>query len=143
MLCSSFKPASGFENKSQAIEYLNNQTIWIAGYPDFAIDEKNEELVITFLTKIAKIESRIPLTKVEVHIRKEESQVKLNLDCKDGEQCANTIINEAAVKTDGLTLLMYTVFDDGDYTEQYEEKAAKMAEAIEYLTKFYTNWFKR
>ncbi|MFY0673855.1 MAG: hypothetical protein JXQ87_10640 [Bacteroidia bacterium] len=125
-----------FENRQDALDYLNNANIWIGGMPEFRLDESNRMLNVILKSEQGSVVANIPLDKITTEL-KTEKLITVELNCKNGTYCATANSGDELAETDGLTLVMSSTFDDGTYRDKYIEQGAKVANAIDYLASFY------
>ncbi|MGB0430593.1 MAG: hypothetical protein ACPGLV_08980 [Bacteroidia bacterium] len=125
-----------FESKQDALDYLNNSNIWIGGMPEFALDNDAGVLNITLKSNGTSATASVPLNMVKTEFISGET-VSIEINCNHGELCTTAKTGNKFVNTDGLTLVMSSTFDDGNYHEKYIEHGAKIANAIDYLILFY------
>ena len=125
-----------FENKQDALDFLNNSNIWVAGMPEFRLDEENAVLNILLRSDQGTVAANVPLKDIKTELVTGKL-VTVELNCKGGEFCATANTGKTVAETDGLTLVMSSTFDDGTYHDKYVEQGAKIADAIDYLIDFY------
>ena len=118
------------------MDYLNNSNIWIAGMPSFEIDHKAGDLKISMTNKEKVATYVVPLGTVSATLSKDH-EVAVVIQCVEGDLCLffDTGTLEGQVKS--LSLVMRSSFGDDDYTTEYLEKGGKVADAINYLHRFY------
>jgi len=125
-----------FENKSDAIDYLNNSNIWIAGMPVFSIDDENGFLHIKQSSSGGTISTHLPMAEISALLIQGKT-VTVELNCKQGAFCCTVEAGNKNLETDGVTLVLNSTFDDGNYHDKYVEHGAKITEALDYLISFY------
>ena len=125
-----------FESKQDAIDFLNNANIWIAGMPEFVLDEREGMLNVILKSENGSATASLPLAKMQTEFVT-GNIVTVEINCKNAEFCALAATGRSTVETDGLTLVMRSTFDDGTYHDRYLEQGAKVANALDYLISFY------
>jgi len=128
--------STGFESRTEALNYLNNSNIWVAGMPEYNLDDRKGVLHIKLQTKGSFTTYHLNLAQVEGSMQDSKGVVSVSMSCGKG----NCILVKTSLETlarPNATLVMQSTFEDGDYREDYLEKGSKIAEAINYLSKFY------
>ena len=136
LLISLFSNAQDFENRQDAIDYLNNANIWVSGLPEYSLDHENAMLNVLLKSDAGSVTTSIPLAKVKTDL-KLGKMVLVEINCPNKEMCVTAQTNNTVIEVDGLTLLMSSAFDDGSYEDKYQEEGAKVANAIDYLISVY------
>lgn len=127
-----------FSSKQAALDYLNNSNIWIAGMPSFEIDHRAGNLNVSMTSREKVTSYSIPLAKVSAALlNKRGEDVSVAIDCADKEQCVHFSSGNLKGNVDGVTMIMRSSFGDDDYTAKYIEKGGRVADAINYLHRFY------
>lgn len=128
-----------FENKSDALDHLNNNNIWVAGMPNYTINE-NGEIGITLDLNGKALNYRFDVAKIEADVKTIGSFTTVAISCDDGF-CIQGTEGRSAIETDQVSLIMKSAFvkDDGsdEYKDKYPEKAADIVAAFEYIQKIY------
>ncbi|MBI1183177.1 hypothetical protein GC194_02815 [bacterium] len=135
LFCSSFAQDE-FDSKTAALDYLNHSNIWVAGLPEYSLNNETGVLSIKVTSGTASLVSEAPLANMSAEL-KEGKTITVEMNCNDGAFCVQAKAANKNLETDGVTLVMYSTFDDGTYRPQYLEKGGKIVAAINYLTRFY------
>lgn len=121
-----------FENKQDAVDFLNSSNIWVSGFPEYTLDQDNGILSVFLKSDAGSVTTNVPLADVRTKLDIGD-MVLLEINCQQGEMCVVAQTNDTRIEVDGLTLLMSSTFDDGTYYEDYKEQGAKIASAFDYL----------
>jgi len=104
--------------------------------PEYNLDDRKGVLHIKLQTKGSFTTYHLNLAQVEGSMQDSKGVVSVSMSCGKG----NCILVKTSLETlarPNATLVMQSTFEDGDYREDYLEKGSKIAEAINYLSKFY------
>lgn len=134
LFSSSFR--AGFKSKAEALNYLNNSNIWVAGTPEYELNNKTGLLTLTLKMKATGVQYRVDLSKLKSVELLTEKVVSISLNCAQ-ENCIEIATNKEVQAKNQATLIMHSTFDDGDYRDRYLEKGAKIVEALDLLARFY------
>lgn len=128
--------SSGFKSKTEALNYLNNSNIWVAGMPEYSLDNKTGVLTVKLKTKGDVVLYHINMELMKPTKLLSEATVSIALSC--GKQmCIDVQTNKETLPRANAMLIMQSTFDDGDYRDKYLEKGTRMVEALNLLLKFY------
>ena len=128
-----------YESKIQAIEYLNNSNHWVAGLPDYTLD--NARGILTIVVHSNQISSTFKLPLGELTVTEDTKMApQVFFTCKDNGPCIDAQNRSTHIKTDQLRLIIESAFardGSGEYAQYYPERAFKLAEAVGYLNDAY------
>jgi len=125
-----------FESKTQALDYLNNSNIWVAGTPVYTLDDRRGLLMIELQPREGAYTYHFDLAQIEQPELKIGDVVSISVGCKL-DSCVTVRTRNRSFEQNELVLVMKSTFDDDDYTEKYKEKGGKIVDAIYYLSRFY------
>lgn len=140
LFCLPLALSAQFNGKTKAVDYLNSSNIWVSGVPAYFLDERQGTLEISFQNKEGTLVALVDLSTIEVETVLDDPYAVIIKCQAPDSQCLSTSYGSAVAKTESINLVMHSAFDKGDdtsYKDEYPAKAVRIAEAIEYLCRFY------
>lgn len=126
-----------FSSKTEALQWLNTNNIWLVGIPKFEIDEQTGVLHAVMTFPNGSIETNVILGSVQAEYQGKSTHL-VKIACAEGQTCCTVRFSDGrTAHLPGFEFQMGSAFDDGGYDEYYRDKGPSIAEAINYLNLFY------
>ncbi|MBI3142681.1 MAG: hypothetical protein HYZ16_07630 [Bacteroidetes bacterium] len=126
-----------FSSRTEALQWLNTNNIWLVGTPNFELDEQTGLLQAVMTFPNGSIEANIKLGSIQADYQGKTGHL-VKIACAGAQPCCTVRFSDGqTVDLPGFDFQLGSAFDDGGYEGYYKEKGPSIAEAINYLNLFY------